>query len=367
MRGHQSGWARERPVDFERMIAAMDEAGVAKSALVQASTSYTHDNSYVADAVAVHPKRFTGVFSVVAVSLETYERIGYWMSRGLAGLRVFIAGHTAAAKDARLDDPRSFPAWETAGKAGIPVCVQLRAEGLPQLVTVLERFARVRVVLDHMARPIVEDGPPYAAAARLFSLARYANLHLKLSAHNVRESRAGKSTPESLFARVVAEFGASRIAWGSNFPASEGSLPGLLAEARSALAALPSRDRDWIFFRTAQSCRKGRNQVYNRGSPVLRTQGKGAQVKKTLPVLLLSLVFAVDCLAQTPARDPIQVAQAVGVTVGGAGGASQGVGASAGGAGVGSTIVAIVAVGVAAALAVATSNSTTTLSTAANH
>ena len=87
-------------------------------------------------------------------------------------------------------------------------------------------------------------------------------------------------------------------------------------------------------------------------------------MKKTLPVLLLSLVFAVDCLAQTPARDPIQVAQAVGVTVGGA---SQGVGASAGGAGVGSTIVAIVAVGVAAALAVATSNSTTTLSTAANH
>jgi hypothetical protein len=74
-----------------------------------------------------------------------------------------------------------------------------------------------------------------------------------LTTHNVRESRAGKATPESFFARVVAEFGASRIAWGSNFPASEGSLPGLLAEARSALAALPNRDRDWIFFRTAQS------------------------------------------------------------------------------------------------------------------
>jgi hypothetical protein len=112
----------------------------------------------------------------------------------------------------------------------------------------------------------------------------------------------------------------------------------------------------------APACRKARNQVYNRGSPVLRTQEKGAQVKKTLPVLLLSLVFAVDCLAQTPARDPIQVAQAAGA----AGGASQGVGASAGGAGVGSTLVAIVAVGVAAALAVATSNSTTT-GTAANH
>jgi predicted TIM-barrel fold metal-dependent hydrolase len=251
--GHQSDWARERPVGVEKMLDAMDEAGVAKSALVQASTSYGHDNTYVADAVAAHPERFTGVFSVDVFQTGAPERIRHWMSKGLSGLRIFIAGHTATAKDARLDDPRSFPAWDFASEAGIPVCVQLRAAGLPQLVTVLERFPRVRVILDHMARPTIDDGPPYAAAGSLFSLARYGNLYLKLSTHNVRESRAGKATPGSFFARVAGEFGASRIAWGSNFPASEGSLPGLLAEARSALAALPNRDRDWVFFRTAQS------------------------------------------------------------------------------------------------------------------
>jgi len=251
--GEQSGWSRERPVTFQRMVAAMDEAGIAKAALVQASTCYGHDNSYIAEAVAAHPERFTGVFSVDVLQADAPERIRHWMSRGLTGLRVFIAGHTAAAKDARLDDPRSFPTWELADKAGIPVCVQLRAAGLPQLATVLERFPRVRVVLDHMARPAIADGAPYAAAASLFSLARYGNLYLKLTTHNVRESRVGKAAPESFFARVVEEFGASRVAWGSNFPASEGSLPGLLAEARAALAALPNRDRDWIFFRTAQS------------------------------------------------------------------------------------------------------------------
>ena len=251
--GRQSDWSRERPVDSERMIAAMDAAGVAKAALVQASTCYGYDNAYLADAVGANPERFTGVFSVDVFRPDAPQRIRYWMSRGLAGLRVFIAGHTAAAKDARLDDPRSFPAWEYAGETGIPVCVQLRAEGLPQLRAVLERFPQVRIVLDHMARPVLGDGPPYAAASGLFSLARYRNLHLKLSTHNVRESRGGKATPESFFGRVVAEFGAPRIAWGSNYPASEGTLEGLLAEARSALAALPSADRDWIFFRTAQS------------------------------------------------------------------------------------------------------------------
>jgi len=251
--GNQSDWSRERPVSFERMIAAMDEAGVSKSALVQASTCYGYDNNYLADAVAARPERFIGVFSVDVFRPDAAERIAHWTGRGLAGLRVFIAGHTAAAKDARLDDPRSFPAWEAAGELGIPVCVQLRAAGLPQLEAVLARFPRVRIMLDHMARPAVEDGPPYDAAASLFALARHENLFLKLTTHNVRESRRGKATPESFFARVAAEFGASRIAWGSNFPASEGTLPGLLAEARSALASLPEADRDWIFSRTASS------------------------------------------------------------------------------------------------------------------
>ncbi len=35
--GHQSDWSRDRPVSVEAMIAAMAEAGVTKSALVQAS------------------------------------------------------------------------------------------------------------------------------------------------------------------------------------------------------------------------------------------------------------------------------------------------------------------------------------------
>ncbi len=251
--GEQSGWSRERPASFEQMIAAMDEAGIARSALVQASTCYGHDNAYVAAAVAAHPERFTGVFSVDVCASDAAERMRHWMDRGLTGLRVFIAGHTASAKDARLDDPRSFPAWESAGAADLPVCVQLRAAGLPQLEAMLERFPKVRVVLDHMARPEIDAGAPYAAAAGLFELARFPNLYLKLSTHNVRESRQGKATPESFFRKVVDAFGARRISWGSNFPASKGTLAEILAEARAALASLSREDQDWIFFRTAQT------------------------------------------------------------------------------------------------------------------
>ena len=251
--GSQSDWSRERPVSAEAMIAAMDEAGVSRSALVQAATCYGYDNSYLADAVARFPGRFAGVFSVDVFRPDARERIAHWMGKGLAGLRVFIAGHTMASKDARLDDPRSFPAWDLAGELGLTVSVQLRAAGIPQLEAMLGRFPRVRVLLDHMARPATEDGRPYSQAQSLFALARHPNLFLKLTTHNVREARKGKATPESFFARVVAEFGASRIAWGSNFPASEGTLAALLTEARSALATLAEPDREWIFSGTARS------------------------------------------------------------------------------------------------------------------
>jgi predicted TIM-barrel fold metal-dependent hydrolase len=269
--GSQSDWSRDRPVSAEAMIAAMEEAGVSCSALVQAATCYGYDNGYLADAVAAHPERFAGVFSVDVFRPDAPERIRHWMKKGLHGLRVFIAGHTMASKDARLDDPRSFPAWQLASDLGITVSVQLRAAGLPQLEAVIARFPRARIVLDHMARPLIEDGPPYAEAKSLFALSRHANLFLKLTTHNLREARKGKATPETFFPRVIAEFGAQRIAWGSNYPASEGTLAGLLADARAALAPLADADREWIFSRSAASLypalagepkpsRKGRTQ-----------------------------------------------------------------------------------------------------------
>ena len=110
--GHKSDWSRERPVTAEQMIAAMNAAGIAKSILVQASTCYGHDNSYVADCVAAHPDRFTGVFSVDVLAPDSAEKIRYWASRKLSGLRLFTAGSTMPDQADWVDDPRSFAAWE---------------------------------------------------------------------------------------------------------------------------------------------------------------------------------------------------------------------------------------------------------------
>jgi L-fuconolactonase len=251
--GHQSDWSRTRPVTTEQMIAAMDKAGVAKAAIVQASTCYGHDNSYVADAVAAHPDRFTGVFSVDVLAPDAPERMRHWVGKKLAGMRLFTIGSTMTEQASWLDDPKTYPAWECAGELGLSICLQMSAKAFPQMIRMIERFPKVRVLLDHCGRPALEDGPPYAAADSLFALARYPTVYLKLTQRNFTESRKGKASPETFFPKLVSAFGASRLAWGSNYPSSEGSLSELLALATSSLKGLPASDQDWIFARTAQS------------------------------------------------------------------------------------------------------------------
>src|ERR1700689_818937 len=211
--GHKSDWSRERPVSLEAMIVAMDGAGVQKAAIVQASTCYGHDNSYVADAVAAHPNRFTGVFSVDVLAADAPQRMRYWLDRGLTGMRLFTFGSTMSEQASWLDDPKSYPAWTYAAERGLSICMQMSAAAIPQLMLMIERFPKVNVILDHAARPSLADGPPYAAAASLFGLARYPNVYLKLTARNFTEAGKGKATPETFFPKLVAEFGAERLAW----------------------------------------------------------------------------------------------------------------------------------------------------------
>ena len=120
-------------------------------------------------------------------------------------------------------------------------------------MTLVKQFPQVRIIVDHMMEPPITEGPPYAGSEYVFDLARYGNVYLNLDTINIRNSRKGKGSPETFFPLLVKMFGASRIAWGSNYPGSEGTLKEMVLEAKSALAVLPEQDQEWIFARTAQS------------------------------------------------------------------------------------------------------------------
>ena len=159
--GKQSDWSSERPTTYEMLLQAMDEAGVAKAAIVHSSTAYGYDNSYVADAVAAVPSRFTGVYSIDALAADAVKTFDDWLGRGCTGMRLFTTGSTLPDQATWFADPKTYPFWEHAAAKNIPVCMQMKQEGIPLLRGIMDKFPQVVIILDHLSRATFEDGPPY--------------------------------------------------------------------------------------------------------------------------------------------------------------------------------------------------------------
>lgn len=250
--GVQSDWSRERPVTVDGLIAAMDDAGVGKAAVVQASTCYGFDNSYVVDSIARYPDRLTAVCTVDVLQPDATQTLLTWLEKGAQGLRLFTGGTTQAFDASTLDDPRSFPVWSLVGDLGLSICIQTNAGGLDRIAGLAKQFPKTKIVLDHLSRPDVSDGYPYNKASGLFVLAAFDNIYLKMTPRILEVVDKSPASAETFFPRLVEAFGGRRIAWGSNFPASIGAMRENLEMAKSSVSSLSAEDQSWIFAKTAQ-------------------------------------------------------------------------------------------------------------------
>lgn len=251
--GKRSDWSQERPCTVDSLIDAMDEAGIDKAAVVHSSTTYGFDNSYVVDGCNQFPDRLIAVGSVDVAADDAVQVIRGWVDKGLKGLRIFTGGSTKDFDPTELENPAAYPAWEVLGELGIPMCIQTGPIGLPQVTDLARRFPKVNIILDHLGRPDVLDGPPYANADSLFALADISNIYLKLTPRIFGDVKKEKASADTFFPKVAAAFGANRMAWGSNFPTSPGTLADILATAKAGLASLSEADQQWIFGNTAQA------------------------------------------------------------------------------------------------------------------
>jgi L-fuconolactonase len=222
---------------------------------VHSSTTYGFNNDYVVDAVAQYPKRFTGVFSVNVTEPDAPERMRHWYGKGMTGMRIYARGSTMKEAWLALDDPKTLPAWECAGELGISVATNMHGTGpgLEQIKSTLKRFPKVKLVIDHLGRPPADDGPPYSLANDYFTLGDFPNCYLKFTPSALKTIIKGKADTDTLLPKLVSVFGADRIAWGSNYPASPGTMSDIVAASRQATRTLSDTDREWIFTKTAQT------------------------------------------------------------------------------------------------------------------
>jgi predicted TIM-barrel fold metal-dependent hydrolase len=250
--GVRSEWSKDRhAAPLEALLEAMDSANVARAAVVQSSTTYGHNNSYLADSVDRSDGRITGVCSVGFMDDSVIDDIKYWIDeRGMSGLRLFTTGSTMQQTD-WLNDQKAMVAWDYVAERDIPICVQLRVPALPMLHDVLRRHPNLRIVLDHVVMTEFLEGPPYAMAEPIWELADYPGVHLKVTTKTLRTGGQSEGGAVGVLRELIAHFGSERLAWGSNWPASDPVLGNLTSLLLNAVADLPERDAANICGETA--------------------------------------------------------------------------------------------------------------------
>jgi predicted TIM-barrel fold metal-dependent hydrolase len=250
--GHKPPWIVERPVTTEELLAEMDAAGIAKAILVSSPIVYGYDNTYTADSTAAHPDRF-GSTCVIDVRLpDAVQQLRRWIvERKMSGLRIFTSGGTMPEDSDWFADPVTFPVWETAQELGFPISVAMKPGGYPQLAQMAKRFPAVRIIMDHLCNPRIDDGPPFRRADDFFAFSSFPNVYIKLTAFNLTTWSAFPGVTQPFVQRCVDLWGADRMIWGSNYPEVVGPLARIVEWSQRELAFLPELQRAAIFGGTA--------------------------------------------------------------------------------------------------------------------
>ncbi len=254
--GQRSDWSVGVTMSGEDLLGYFTPAGVTAGVLVQAGTVYGYDNRFCVETAAAHPGRFVSVITIDPVADGAVETLESWAQQGAKGLRLMVQASTTGEAD-WLEDPKTFPVWQRAEQLGMPMTLQMRASAVPGARRVLDRFPNLKVALDHIARPKLDDGPPYGQAEHVLALSELPNVYVKFSPYTFKESNDGKSTTRAFFETLLARFGARRMIWGTNFPNHRGSdgapYKDLVDEALGALDWVSPADRDWLFGGTVAS------------------------------------------------------------------------------------------------------------------
>ncbi len=201
---------------IEHLRAEMEAAGVARALAIQTSTFYRWENRFLVDSARANAGWMAGICTLDPEDPDSPALLENYLSEyNCRGMRLVP---TASAPH-RLDHPGARALFAVAREHRATINALVSPEFAGELGALLEAFPDVNVVLDHCMNPPVEEGPEGRAIQAALRLARFPNLHAKVT-FLPTSSKTGYPCDDTheLARAVIQAYGPDRCVWGSDFP-----------------------------------------------------------------------------------------------------------------------------------------------------
>jgi len=240
----------------ETLLDHMKANGVSKTVLIQV-IHYRYDNSYILDSSDRYPEQMMAVVILDAEDEATPALMRtYVKDHGLAGLRLFGAREPDGSMP-WLKSAAALKSWDVAQEFGLVMDLEVLAEGgggpsIPALITLARKYPGIRLVLDHLLEPEMDEGEHFGLDERWETLAPEKNVFFKFTSINLDICRESGVPATQVLRRAVDLYGADRVMWGSDIGTSSGTYKDMVQRMVDASVLLSPAERQAVFHDTGR-------------------------------------------------------------------------------------------------------------------
>ncbi len=251
---HNDQKSTNRPTEVgpvERVIDFMDRFNVDITVLIQCMY-HGYDNSYMCHCMDRFPDRLRGVALIDPKKPDApaiMERL--FKDHRVQGMRLYPISDEDASWLSAADQ---HPLWEMAKSLGVPFIWFGRCDQMPHLEPMLERFPEVKIIIDHLGEPILDEGID-GSFQNLLRLSKNSNVYVKCTRI---DGISGEPSPyENLHPWIKAvyeSYGANRMLACTGFmnnPPGDDALGFRVIE--EVFPFFTAEDKEWILGKTAAS------------------------------------------------------------------------------------------------------------------
>jgi L-fuconolactonase len=243
--------------DAQRVLQWMAEENVDGIVAVQKRMIYRYDNSYILDSSDRYPDLFSAVVILDAQDPATPDQVrGMIRDHGLAGVRLF-GGREPDGSMPWLNSPQALKTWDVAQESGLVMDLEVLATGgggpsIPALITLARRYPDIRLVLDHLLEPEMDEGAHFGLDERYETLAAERNIYFKFTSINLDICRESGIPADQVLRRAVDLYGADHVMWGSDIGTSSGTYKDMVQRMIDASVLLSDAEKAAVYHDTGK-------------------------------------------------------------------------------------------------------------------